>query len=145
METSFLLPDTADPASAPFWEGTAAGELRVQACADCGLWRMPPRPMCPACLSLDAVWHVTSGRGQLWSYVRPHPPLLPAYAAVAPYNVIVVELAEDPRIRFVGNLVADPSAELNSVPEDRLAIGMSVSVAFGPAQDGVVLPRWVPT
>jgi hypothetical protein len=70
---------------------------------------------------------------------------LPAYAAVAPYNVIVVELAEDPRIRFVGNLVAGPSADLNSVPEDRLAIGMSVSVAFGPAQDGVVLPRWVPT
>ena len=36
------------------------------------------------------------GRGRIWSYVFPHPPLLPDYAAQAPYNVIVVELAERP-------------------------------------------------
>ena len=105
MESSFLLPETGDPESAPFWEGTAAGELRVQACGDCQRWRMPPRPMCPGCLSLATVWLPCSGKGRIWSFVRPHPPLLPAYAEVAPYNVIVVELADDPTIRFVGNLV----------------------------------------
>ena len=47
METAFLLPDTDDPVAAAFWAGTARGELLVQACAACGAWRMPPRPMCP--------------------------------------------------------------------------------------------------
>ena len=145
MESSFLLPDTSDPAAAPFWEGTAAGELRLQACGDCGQRRMPPRPMCPACLSLETVWNVSSGRGHIWSYVLPHPPLLPAYAELAPYNVVVVALAEDPAIRFVGNLVAGPGEPINSVPEEALAIGNPVSVVFPPPQDGVVLPRWMPT
>ena len=145
MEASFLLPDTTDPASAPFWEGTAKGELRVQTCSACGQWRMPPRPMCPACLCMDSVWHVSSGKGRIWSWVRPHPPLLPAYAALAPYNVVVVELAENPGIRFVGNLVAGPEAPINSAPDEALVIGNDVSVVFPPPQDGVVLPRWMPT
>ena len=50
-------------------------------------------------------WEPTSGRGRIWSFIVPHPPLLPAFAEVAPYNAIVVELDEDPTIRFVGNLV----------------------------------------
>lgn len=37
-----------------------------------------------------------SGHGRIWSYVLPHPPLLPEYAAQAPYNAVVVELAEAP-------------------------------------------------
>lgn len=144
MESSFLLPDTGDPVSAPFWEGTAAGELRVQACGECDRWRMPPRPMCPDCQSLENVWRPTSGQGHVWSYVRPHPPLLPAYAEVAPYNVVVVALAENPAIRFVGNLVTEASAPLNSLPESLLVIGMAVRVVFPPPLEGVVLPRWSP-
>ena len=144
MESSFLLPDTEDPVSAPFWEGTVAGELRVQACGECGRWRMPPRPMCPVCQSLETVWRPTSGEGHIWSYVRPHPPLLPAYAELAPYNVAVVSLAEDPAIRFVGNLVTEASAPLNSLSEGHVAIGMEVRVVFPAPQEGVVLPRWSP-
>lgn len=84
-----------------------------------------------------------SGRGRIWSYVRPHPPLLPAYAALAPYNAIVVELAEAPRIRLVGNLVSAPDAALDSVPADRLRIGAAVKVAFHEMADGVTVPRWL--
>jgi uncharacterized OB-fold protein len=143
METSFLLPDTDAPESAGFWEGTAAGELRVQHCGACGVARMPPRPMCPACRSLETSWRVTSGRGRIWSFVVPHPPLLPAWAEVAPYNVVVVELHEDSKIRFVGNLVAGADASLNSVEPDSIAIGAAVRVVFPKPMDGVVLPRWV--
>ena len=53
MESSLLLPDIEDPDGAPFWEGAALGELRVQACGACGAWRMPPRPMCPKCRSTE--------------------------------------------------------------------------------------------
>jgi uncharacterized OB-fold protein len=80
-----------------------------------------------------------SGRGRVWSYVFPHPPLLPDYAAVAPYNVIVVELVDAPRIRLVGNLVTGPGAALDSVAPERVRIGARVQVVFG--ADG--LPQWV--
>jgi hypothetical protein len=142
METDLLLPDLEDPDGAPFWEGTARGELRVQTCANCGAWRMPPRPMCPVCRSLDAVWVAASGRGTVWSFIVPHPPLLPAYAELAPYNAIVVALDEHPEIRFVGNLVATPAGAVNEIDPATIQIGEPVQVVFQPAGD-VTLPRWV--
>ncbi|MGD6744040.1 Zn-ribbon domain-containing OB-fold protein [Streptomyces sp. BH106] len=142
--TSQLLTPTLDDDGAPFWDYAASGELRIQACADadCGELRFPPRPCCPHCQSFDSEWRRMSGRGRIWSYVIPHPPLLPAYAAQAPYNAIVVELAEAPRIRLVGNLVSAPDAPLNSVDPDRIKIGARVQVAFTEV-DGVTVPRWV--
>src|SRR5690242_17704408 len=108
METQWVLPDLEDETTAPFWAGTARGELLVQACGSCGARRMPPRPMCPVCRSIEVEWVPTSGRGTVWSIAIPHPPLLPAYAELAPYNVIVVALDDDPTLRFVGNLLARP-------------------------------------
>ncbi|GHK02684.1 hypothetical protein SY2F82_44810 [Streptomyces sp. Y2F8-2] len=134
-----LLSPVPDEDGAPFWEYAARGELRVQACSDCGEPRFPPRPCCPHCRSFASQWRRMSGRGRIWSYVVPHPPLLPAYAAQAPYNVILVELAEAPRIRLVGNLVTGPGASLDSVPPERVRIGARVEAVF----DGDGLPRWV--
>ena len=134
-----LLSPVPDEDGAPFWEYAARGGLRVQACADCGEPRFPPRPCCPHCQSFASEWRQVSGKGRIWSYVVPHPPLLPAYAAQAPYNVIVVELAEAPRLRLVGNLVTGPDAPLNSVPPDRIRIGAKVQAVF----DGDGMPRWV--
>ncbi|MEU1187652.1 OB-fold domain-containing protein [Streptomyces sp. NPDC005859] len=133
-----LIPVT-DADGAPFWRYAAQGELRVQACGDCGETRFPPRPCCPHCQSFASEWRRMSGRGRIWSYVVPHPPLLPDYAAQAPYNVILVELAEAPRIRMVGNLVSEPGAPLNSLSPDRVRIGARVQVVF----DGAGLPQWV--
>ena len=76
--TGFILPGLEDPAARPFWDGTARGELLIQTCGTCGVKRMPPRPMCPACRSIDVGWTKASGRGRVWSFVVPHPPLLPA-------------------------------------------------------------------
>ncbi|KPI22104.1 protein of unknown function DUF35 [Actinobacteria bacterium OK074] len=133
-----LLAPVVDDDGAPFWQYAAQGELRVQTCADCAEPRFPPRPCCPNCQSFATTWRLTNGRGRIWSYVVPHPPLLPAYEAQAPYNVIVVELLEAPRIRLVGNLVTHAGARLDSVPQDRLRIGAPVRVVFG---DGG-LPQW---
>jgi uncharacterized protein len=144
VQSGWLLPDLSEPTSAPFWEGTARGDLLVQACGACGKRRMPPRPMCPHCQSLDVTWERTSGRGRIWSFIVPHPPLLPAFAAVAPYNAIVVELAEDPTIRFAGNLVASADGEINEIDPATIEIGQPVSVVFAKVED-VFLPRWVRT
>ena len=137
-----LLP-VIDEYSQPFWDGALTGELRIQACGNCGRLRFPPRPMCPACQSLDQTWKTMSGRGTIYSYVVPHPPLLPAYAAVAPYNVALVELEEDPLIRLVGNVVADPGAPINSVDTTAIRIGLSVHAVFEKVSEDVALLRWV--
>lgn len=134
-----MLQPVIDPDGAPFWTYTAQGELRVQACADCGELRFPPRPCCPDCRSFSSVWQPVSGRGRIWSYVVPHPPLLPDYAAQAPYNVVLVELDDAPHIRLVGNVVSEAGAALNSVAVERIRIGARVRVVFG--ADGV--PQWV--
>ncbi|TKA09903.1 Zn-ribbon domain-containing OB-fold protein [Actinacidiphila oryziradicis] len=133
-----MLRPVADPDGTPFWEYARAGELRVQACTPCGRLRFPPRPCCPHCHSFDSHWRHLSGHGRVWSYVIAHPPLLPEYADQAPYNVVIVELAEDPAIRLVGNLVARPDARLDSVDPARIHIGARVRAVF---HDG--LPRWL--
>lgn len=140
--TGFILPGLEDPAARPFWDGTARGELLIQTCGACGVKRMPPRPMCPACRSIDVAWTKASGRGRVWSFVVPHPPLLPAYAEVAPYNVILVELEDEPSIRFVGNLVESADGPLNGVDPASIRIGEPVRVVFSQIDD-VALPRWV--
>jgi uncharacterized OB-fold protein len=134
-----MLAPVTDTDGAPFWQYAAQGELRIQACADCGEPRFPPRPCCPHCQSFASEWRQVSGHGHIWSYVIPHPPLLPDYAAQAPYNVILVELADAPRIRLVGNLVTEPGAPLNSLSPDRVRIGARVQVVF----TGTGLPQWI--
>jgi len=140
--TGFLLPDLESEDAAEFWAGCARGELLVQQCGACGAARFPPRPMCPRCRSIDVVWERASGRGTIWSYVVPHPPLLPAYTQLAPYNVIVVALEEDPTLRMVGNLLASPEGEIDEIDPATIEIGAPVRVVYQQVED-VTLPRWV--
>jgi uncharacterized OB-fold protein len=132
-----------DADTTPFWQASIRGELLIEACSACGRLRHPPRPMCPSCRSLDSEWRAMSGRGVIWSYVVPHPPLLPAFMPVAPYNVCVVSLDEDPTIRLVGNLIAGPGAPINSVDPATIEIGTPVRVVFEQVADDVALPRFV--
>ena len=88
-----------------------------------------------------------NGNGTLWSFVVAHPPLLPAYAEIAPYNVIVVTLDEDPTIRFVGNLVTGPAGSINEIDPSTIRIGEPVQAVFSVLvrENGssVAIPRWV--
>jgi uncharacterized protein len=142
----FLLP-AGDEDGGFFWEGTAQGELRIQKCNSCGKLRHPPRPMCPYCRSVDRGFEKMSGKATVWSYVVPHPPLLPPYSDLAPYNVIVVSLEENPNIRFVGNLVPGPEGALNDIDPESIRIGEPVEVVFKKfvRADGTeqTLPFWV--
>ena len=142
MESGFLLPGLGDPEAAPFWEGCKRGELLVQTCGACGARRIPPRPMCPVCRSTETVWSAVSGRGTIWSFVVPHPPLLPAYAELAPYNVITVALDDDPNLRMVGNLVASETGGIDEIDPASIRIGEPVRVVFAAVED-LYLPRWV--
>jgi uncharacterized OB-fold protein len=141
MERNLLLPDE-DAHSAPFWEACREQRLTIQRCAACGQLRFPPRPMCPACNSLEHEWVDAAGTGTIWSFVVVHPPVLPAYNDLAPYPVAVIQLAEDPILRMVGNVVAEAGAKVNSVDPAELSIGAPVRVVFEDLGEAA-LPRWV--
>lgn len=143
MEQNLLLPHE-DAHSAPFWEACREQRLTIQRCASCGHLRFPPRPMCPACNSLEDDWIDAAGTGTIWSFVVVHPPVLPAYNDLAPYPVAVIALDDDSTLRMVGNVVTEPGAPINSVDPADLAIGALVRVTFEDIRD-VTLPRWVLT
>ena len=103
---------------------------------------MPPRPMCPKCRSIECHWAALSGKGTIWSWIVPHPPLLPAFAEFAPYPVATVSLAEDPVLRMVGNLVVSAEGPINAVDLATIEIGQAVHVVFAQVED-VAIPRWV--
>jgi len=143
MIETIPLPATDDLQDAPFWQATLRGELAIQSCNNCGKLRFPPRVMCPACQSFENTWKPMSGKGKIWSFVIPHPPLLPSFAKLVPYNVIIVELDEDPTIRMVGNLVKSAEGEINEIDPHTIQIGAPVRVLFHRAAEDVMLPRWV--
>lgn len=142
MESAWLLPDLDDQDTAGFWEHAAQGRLVVQGCEDCDHHVFPPRPMCPACRSTRRRWVEVAGTGTVWSFVIPHPPLLPAFAEFAPYNVIIVALDEDPTLRMTGNLVASAAGDIDEIDPHSIEIGERVRVVFHSIED-VTLPRWV--
>jgi uncharacterized OB-fold protein len=138
-----LLPDLNE-LTTPFWEGCRNGELRVQACPDTGRLMHPPRYRSPWSPQHAPHWVTVSGIGRIWSMTEPHPPLIPQFAALVPYNVIVVALEEDPSIRLVGNLLASADAPINSVPFEEIKIGTRVRVVFQKVTDDFYFPRWIP-
>jgi uncharacterized OB-fold protein len=142
-----LLVPTPDEESAGFFAAAAAGALHLQGCVACGRLRHPPRVMCPWCQSTERGWRAVSGRGTVWSYVVCHPPLLPAYAPLAPYAVLTVSLEEDAALRLVGNLVARAGGAINEIDPHSIEIGEPVRVVFSsrPDPEGtpVFLPAWV--
>ena len=137
-----LLPPI-DADSAPFFEACRRGELCVQQCSATGRLIFPPRPMSPFAPHSPPRWTRVSGRGTVWSFVVPHPPLLPWYTERAPYNVVLVALEEDPLVRLAGNLVAGPGAALDSIDPATIRIGEPVRAIFERLGGDVVVPRWV--
>ncbi|WP_238935425.1 Zn-ribbon domain-containing OB-fold protein [Saccharopolyspora spinosa] len=116
--------------TAYFWEGAAAGELRIQRCGRCGLLRHPPGPMCPECGAATRTHLVSEGLGEVYSSIVHHHPLMPGKDL--PLVVALVELDEG--VRVLGEL-------LGVAPED-VRIGHRVAVDFQRIDDELVLPGW---
>lgn len=122
------------PEMQPFYEGARHGELRVQRCRGCGALRFPARAVCSECLSGESEWVPVSGRGEIYSFNVMHQVYHPGFADAVPYAVVLVQLAEGPRM--MSNVVGiDPHA---------LRIGMPVRVVFEPLSDDVTLPKFAP-
>jgi uncharacterized OB-fold protein len=118
------------PETQHFWDGTAAGELRILRCGGCGALRHPPGPMCPACGAARPGYVVAAGTGEVYSYVVQHHPPVPGKQM--PLVVALVALPEG--VRMVG--------ELLGVSPDRARIGLPVRVEFVRVDEALTLPAW---
>ena len=122
------------PDTQPFWDGTAAGELRIQRCRDCSRPYFYPRPICPKCHSTNVEWFTASGRATLYSYAINHR-AAPGFADDAPYAIAVVQLEEGPRM--MTNIVG-----VANTPEN-LVLDMPLRVTFEQRGD-VRVPQFTP-
>jgi uncharacterized protein len=113
-----------------FWDGTAAGELRIQRCGGCGRLRHPPGPVCPACGAAKPGYVVAAGTGEVYSYVVQHHPPVPGRQL--PVMIALVQLTEG--VRMVG--------ELLGVSRERVRVGLPVRAAFVRVDDTLTLPAW---
>ena len=118
------------PETQHFWDGTLAGELRLQRCDACANVYFPPRPFCPACASRKVSVFKASGKAKLYSYVINHRPAAPGFTP--PYAIAVVELDEGPRM--MSNIVETDPAELR--------VDLPVTVVFDAVNDDIQLPRF---
>lgn len=113
--------------SGPLWDSAKERNLKMQRCASCQKWLMPPRPMCPNCQSMESEWVAVSGEGTICSWVTyaeaPHP------AFESPHTVVLVDLAEGPRV--VSNVVG--------IGADELEVGLPVRVVYEDADDVLTL------
>jgi hypothetical protein len=128
-----ISPDTAF-----FWDGTAAGELRIQRCGTCGALRHPPGPMCPRCGAAQRVrggdpgYVVAAGTGEVYSYVVHHHPPVPGKAL--PLVIALVELPEG--VRVLG--------DMPGMAPDQVRVGLPVQVGFNRIDSELTLPVWRP-
>jgi uncharacterized OB-fold protein len=118
----------------PFYDAARRGELVVQRCRGCGALRFPARALCSECLAIDAEWTPVSGRGEVYSFNVMHQVYHPGFAAAVPYAVVLVKLAEGPKL--ISNLVGIAPADIR--------IGMPVRVIFEALNDDITLPKFAP-
>jgi uncharacterized protein len=113
-----MLP-ALDERTRAFWTGGHQGGLLIEWCPACSVLQNPPLGSCERCGG-PVEHRPVSGRGTVFTYTvnsqQFHPDVPP------PYVVAIIELAEQPDLRVVGNIVGcDPAA---------VRIGLAVNVEF---------------
>lgn len=117
-----------------FWDGTKAGELRIQRCNACGTKRFPPGPACQGCEAYDQGYEVAAGTGTVYSYVvHRHPPVP---GKELPIVIALVDLDEG--VRMVGEVVD----AVTGAGDADIEIGMPLRVDFRKVDDDLTLPVW---
>lgn len=130
-----------DADTQPYWDGVAAGELRIQRCRDCLRFQHFPAPICGSCGSFDLGFDTVSGRGTVESFVVIAHVISAAFADRAPYPVAWIELPEQPHLHVLSDVV--------DCAPDAVHIGLEVEFvvdrgAYGDRDGAVPLPRFRP-
>lgn len=114
------LAPSPTPESRAFWTGGGDGDLLIARCHGCGRFFHPPGPACWRCRSTDVAPEKVSGRATVAAFTVDRQPWIPGFEP--PYIVAMVELAEEPDVRLITNVV--------DVEPDDIRIGLDVEVFF---------------
>lgn len=123
-----------DEESRGYWEACRRHELRIQRCAACGTFRHHPRAVCPACMSSEVEWVLSSGRGTVYTFTVTHQNQAPGFREELPYVLAWVEVEEG--VLLLTNVVG-------CAPES-VRIGMPVEVVFEDVGEEIAIPRFRP-
>lgn len=126
------LPVTDDEETGGFWQAASEHRLVVRICNDCGGKLHLPKSYCHRCGSWNAGWQDVQPTGSVYSWTVAYHTIHEAFPA--PCTIVLVQLDDDPSIRFVGHL--------SGVPE--LHDGMPMRVRFVNVEAGVTIPQWEP-
>jgi len=127
---SVVVPATCDRDAAPFWDAAQRGELVVQVCRPVGHVLHLPRGYCHRCDSFEVTWLPVTGRGTVHTWTTVEHTVDPAFPV--PYTIVLVELDDEPGVRFLTDLPGRPE----------LAVGLPMVVRFDRLTDDITLPRW---
>ena len=127
-----VLPAEDDRDTAGFWAAARREELVVRVCDGCGAVLHMPRAYCHHCGSWEGSWKPVSGRARLHSWTTVTHQVHPSFPV--PYTVLLVQLEEEPSVRYIGNIPGTP--ELHE--------GQELDVWFEELEDGVKIPQWRP-
>lgn len=106
--------------SKAFWTGGQRGELLIARCHSCEHFFHPPGPVCWRCRSADVAPEPVSGRAKVAAYTINQQPWIPGLDP--PYIVAMVELADEPDVRLITNVVG--------VALEDIGVGLEVEVFF---------------
>jgi uncharacterized OB-fold protein len=108
---SFAPPDSDH--TRPFWDGVAAGELRLPRCSACQAWQWYPLPGTTHCAGATIVWTPVRPQGTIFTFTVVRRPFLPGAAKTdVPIVSIIVELDDAPGLRLVGRLTDGVEARI---------------------------------
>jgi uncharacterized protein len=105
-------------------DALAEGRLLLQRSTSSGAFIFPPRVMAPGTGADDLEWIEASGAGTVYSVtvISPKPP-------AAPYNVVLVDLAEGPRLM----------SRVEGLAAQDVAIGTAVMARVVDRPEGAIL------
>lgn len=81
-----------------YLDGLDAGEIRYQRCDRCGLAQRLFRYACTACGSDALSWSVSAGIGEVYAVTEVARAPSKALQSLAPYTLVLVDLAEGARL-----------------------------------------------
>lgn len=116
------------------WDAAATRRLVLQRCRSCQKLQYPPDVCCVHCQAEEFDHVEVTGRGTIYSYAIVDRPLHAGFADALPYVVGLVELADQPGLRMITNIVGVP-------PGTPLSCGMAVEVEFE-QRGAVTLPQF---
>jgi uncharacterized protein len=124
-----------DDASQGFWAAAREGRLAIQRCSACARYNHAPSLACPSCGSFELAYADVSGRATLFSWTVIKEPPAPGFKGRVPLIVGIVELAEQPHLLMVANLLGLAEADLK--------LGLPLQVTFEQVNEECTLPQFV--